>query len=122
MSNNVNNSLADLKLKRGQLVERIAHQRADLVRDLAPVRSAAKSVDRARTVARSGVDYLKQHPLFLVLGLSTLVVLRPARVIRLAGQGLVAWRSWRNLRAWVPSPLVQSIVNRLATRLTNRYL
>ncbi len=118
----MNNSLADLNLKRGQLVERIAHQRADLVRDLAPVRSAAKSVDRARTVARSGVDYLKQHPLFLVLGLSTLVVLRPARVIRLAGQGLVAWRSWRNLRAWVPSPLVQSIVNRLATRLTNRYL
>lgn len=117
----MNNSLADLKLKRGQLVERISHQRADLARDLAPVRSAAKSVDRARTVARSGVDYLKQHPLFLVLGLSTLVVLRPQRVLRLAGQGLVAWRSWRNLQAWVPSPLVQKIISRLATRLANRY-
>lgn len=118
----MNNSLADLKLKRGQLVERIAHQRADLARDLAPVRSAAQSVDRAQTVARSGVDYLKQHPLFLVLGLSALVVVRPARVIRLAGQGVVAWRSWRNLRAWMPSPVMQNIISRLATRLANRYL
>ncbi len=122
MSNNVNNSLADLKLKRGQLVERIAHQRADLARDLAPVRSAAKSADRARSAVRSGVDYLKQHPLFLGLAVSALVVVRPKRVLRLAGQGLVAWRSWRNLQAWVPSPLVQNIVNRLATRLANRYL
>lgn len=117
----MNNSLADLKLKRGLLVERIAHQRVDLSRDLAPVRSAAKSVDRVRTVARSGVDYLKQHPLFLVLGLSALAVLRPARVLRFAGQGVVAWRSWRNLQAWVPSPLVQKIISRLVTRLANRY-
>lgn len=113
------NSLADLELKRGLLVERITHQRAELARDLAPVRSAATSFDRARTAARSGVGFLKQHPLLLVLGLSVLVVLRPMRVVRLAGQGWVAWRS---LRSWMPTPLVQNMMGRLAIRWVDRYL
>ncbi len=115
------NSLADLKLRRGQLVERIAHQRADLARDLVPVRSTLASVDRARSVFHSGVVYLKRHPLVLGVAVTTLLVLRPKRVLRLAGQGAVAWRSWRNLQSWVPSPLVQNIVRRLAARLASRY-
>jgi YqjK-like protein len=112
----VSNSLIDLQLRRGQLVERMAHQRADLSRDLAPVKSALASVDRARIAVRSGMTYLKQHPLALVLAVTGVAVLRPRRVMRLAGQGLVAWRSWRNLQAWVPSPLLQNLMNRLVRR------
>jgi hypothetical protein len=37
-------------------------------------------------------------------------------VVRLAGQGLAVWRSWRNLQAWLPSPLMQDLINRVARR------
>ncbi len=112
----MSNSIADLRLKRGQLVERMAHQRADLSRDLAPVQSALATVDRARVAVHSGISYLKQHPLALIAGVAGLAVLRPRRMLYFAGQGLVLWRNWRNLRALVPEPLMRGLKNRLASR------
>lgn len=112
----MNNSFADLQLKRGQLVERMAHQRADLSRDLAPVTSALATADRARLAVRSGMTYLRQHPLVMVAALTGLAILRPGRVVRLAGHGLAVWRNWRNVQAWVPPPVLQHLMNRLARR------
>jgi hypothetical protein len=112
----VSKNLASLQLRREQLVERMAHQRADLSRNLRPVASTLTRIDRAQRSAQSTVSYLRQHPLALVALVGGLALLRPYRVIQLTGKGLVLWRSWRSLQAWVPSPLMQNVVNTLLRR------
>ena len=109
-------SLANLLHQRGQLVERIAHQRATLARELGPVQSVLNTADRATAAAREGVQYLKENPLPVVLTVTALVLLRPRRAWRWLGRGLLVWRSWRALTAWVPPSLLQQAMRQAMRR------
>lgn len=100
------NSLLELHQQRGRLRERIASQRAALAQQLEPLQHASDAGQRIFSLVRSGVQYLKSHPLPVLLALSALVLLKPGRAWRWAGRGLALWRSWKVLRAWLPSTLL----------------
>lgn len=112
----MSSSLVELHQQRGQLLERIAHQRATLARQLAPVQGALATADRAAAVARSGVQYAQEHPLPVALVAAAIAaavaVLRPAGALRWLGRGVVLWRGWRTMKRWVPSPLLRQIWQR----------
>jgi hypothetical protein len=102
----MNKSLIELHQQRGRLIERITSQRATLTRELAPLQAASDAGSRVLALLRGGVQYLKSHPLPVVLVVLTLVLLKPRRAWRWAGRGLFLWRSWRVLRAWLPASLL----------------
>ena len=100
------NSLLELQQQRGRLRERIASQRTALAQQLAPLQNASDAGQRIVARLRSGMAYLKSHPLPLLLALSALVLLKPRRTWRWVGRGVALWRSWKVLRAWLPSTLL----------------
>ncbi len=102
----MNQSLTDLYLQRGRLLERIASQRATLAWQLVPLQNASDAGSRVMAMLRGGVQYLKSHPLPVALAVLALVLLKPRRALRWAGRGLFLWRSWRALRAWLPESLL----------------
>jgi len=99
-------NLTELHQQRGQLLERIASQRATLARQALPLQAAADTGSRIVALLRDGVQYLKSHPLPVALAVLALVLLKPRRALRWAGRGLFLWRSWRALRAWLPASLL----------------
>lgn len=88
----------ELALKRGQLQERIAQQRATIATQMRPVAAALATADRAIAVGRTGIAYVKRHPMQLGLALAALVILRPRRVWRWGRRAFLAWGVWRKLR------------------------
>lgn len=85
----------DLHVRRGRLLERIAVQRAALVRDAEPIRAALQTTDTVIAHARAAADYLRQHPAFAALGVGALLVLRGGGFWRWGKRGFLAWRLWR---------------------------
>lgn len=96
-------TLADLHEQRGRLLERIAGQRIALGQQLAPFQRASDTGEQLFTLLQSAVQSLKRHPLPVLAGVTALIVLRPRRAWRWLGRGVGMWRSWRTLRAWLPS-------------------
>lgn len=95
-------SLAELHQERGRLRERIAQQRAALAREVAPLARACHTLDEVRAVTRDTARrvnrLVNEHPAF-VAGLATLFfALRPRRMLRWIGRGMVLWRGWRSVR------------------------
>jgi hypothetical protein len=99
-------SLSELHLQRGRLVERIAHQRATLVREAAPIKAACDTTDRAiatvRSTLRHASELVQRHPVATAGLAAALFAFKPRRVMRWLGRTLVVWRSWRTLRQWLP--------------------
>ena len=94
--------LIELHVQRGRLLERIHTQRTTLARQVAPLHSAFKLPDRLAAGARQAGDYVRAHPLVMTAALVTVVVLRPAQVLRWSQRGLLAWKAWRTLRRVLP--------------------
>lgn len=92
------NHLSELHQKRGRLIERIDHQRAQLVRDLQPVTAALHSADRAVSWGQSVLAYIRQRPHVAAAGVALVAILKARRVWRWTRRGLVALRAWRSLR------------------------
>ncbi len=88
-------TLIELAERRGQLLERIAAQRADLVRELAPVSRALAFTGRMADRYHSVLSWLRARPLLTGLLVAGLVLLRPRRSWRLARWGLLGWRLWQ---------------------------
>ena len=107
----MNKSLVELHLQRGRLLERIASQRTTLAQQLIPLKNASETGSRIYSLLRDGVQRLKKHPLPVVLAVVALVLFKPTRAWRWLRRGVVLWRSWRLLRAWVPE-----LVSRWRTR------
>lgn len=101
--------LVELHLQRGRLLERIASQRATLAQQMAPLQKAADTGSHLVALLQGGVQYLKGHPLPVVLAVLTLVLLKPRRALRWVGRGVFWWRSWRTLRAWLPASLLSAL-------------
>ena len=94
--------LAELHRERGELLRRIAMQRASLAGQLAPLERASSIADRAVGLLRSGLQFLREHPVAVALAVSALGVRKPARSWRWLQRGLFVWRGWRTLKALLP--------------------
>jgi hypothetical protein len=102
----MNKSLFELHQQRGRLLERIASQRATLARQLGPLQNVSDASSRVFALLRGGLEYLKSHPLPVALAVLALVLLKPRRAWRVLQGGLLLWRRWRVLRAWLPMSLL----------------
>jgi hypothetical protein len=94
-------SLEEVLLRRAELIERAAFQRARMADDLEALRGVAAWVDRGA----DAINYLRSHP--LALGGAVVVVLlvlrrpllRGGGLVRAVRRGFVAWRTFVALRA-----------------------
>tara|TARA_R110001599_G_scaffold215480_3_gene413673 strand:+ start:280 stop:570 length:291 start_codon:yes stop_codon:yes gene_type:complete len=89
-------------LQRGRLLERIAHQRQALAVQVRPVSHALHVGDRLAEGFGRCKLFALQHPLTVTAVVGTLVILRPALVMRWARRGFVAWRTWGAMRTALP--------------------
>lgn len=98
--------LAELHRKRGQLIERIAHQRVTLARESAPLKTACDTTDwvlaTVRNTACQVSELVARHPAATAGLVAALIALKPRRVVRWLGRTIVAWRAWRSIRPWLP--------------------
>ena len=94
----MNQVLIDIGIRRGRLLERIAHQRAVLSRDVQPVCHVLQTADQAVARVRTASDFLKSHPALILAAVALFVVLKPRRAWRLAKRGFFIWRLWGTLR------------------------
>ena len=88
----------ELALKRGRLQERIAAQRATLAAQMGPIVATLGTADRTITLGRSGIEYVRTHPLAVGAALAVLAALRPKRAWRWGRRAFLAWTAWRKLR------------------------
>lgn len=88
----MNAKLVELAERRASLIARVAAQRSELSRQLAPWRESMAVVDQGMAVLR----YLKSHPGLWVAILAFAVVSRPRRMVSWFRRG---WAIWRILRA-----------------------
>jgi hypothetical protein len=99
-------SLVELHRQRGRLIERIAHQRATLAREAAPLKAACDVTDWALATVRDTIrhtsELVQRHPAATAGLAAALFALKPRRVMRWLGRTLFVWRSWRTLRQWLP--------------------
>jgi hypothetical protein len=99
-------SLVELHRKRGQLIERIAHQRATLARESAPLKAACDTTDWVLATVRDAISQtsrlVQRHPVATAGLVAALIALKPRRAVRWLGRTIVVWRTWRSLRQWLP--------------------
>ena len=93
--------LIELYVARGRLRERIAVQRTQLARELAPLGGALRLVDRSRAALHQAGQWLTAHPGVVSVVVVAVLVWRPRAVFRSLRWGYSAWRSWTRLREWM---------------------
>lgn len=94
----MNQTLIEIGIQRGRLIERIATQRASLGQRMQPVHRVLNGADRTLAAVRSASNYVKRHPGTVAATLAVLVVLKPRRAWRWGRRSFVAWRTWHALR------------------------
>ncbi len=97
----------ELQMQRAQLLARIAQERAQLTRQTAPVAQALDVRSRVEGV----VDRVKAFVIGNPLAVAGLVVFKPRTLLRLSQKGLVAWRTWRSVRALLPPSLLAQLTS-----------
>ncbi len=85
-------SLQELQRERGQLLERIVHQRSAVASEWAPVREAEQLGTRVLGLTRALLQRVRENPIPVAVALATLLVWRPKGVLRWAGRGFWLWR------------------------------
>ena len=91
--------LNDLLLRRGRLLERIAHQRSALSDHVEPVHAALDRTDRFFGQIFAAVHYLRTHPLGVAAAaLAAVYVVKPRRAWRWAARAFSAWQTLRMMR------------------------
>jgi hypothetical protein len=88
----VGKSLEELQRERGQLLERIVHQRSALAKAWAPVQEAELLGTRVLGLARALLQRVRENPVPLAVTVATLLVWRPKGVLRWALRGFWLWR------------------------------
>jgi hypothetical protein len=84
----MNAKLARLHERRERLIAQAAEQRRTLGRDLESWRIPLALADRGLNAVR----YVKSHPQWIIGGVVLLAALRPRRVGKWLGRGLVSWQ------------------------------
>lgn len=94
--------LIELHLQRGRLQERIAHQRAAMRQQLAPLQGLLAMPDRVARIKDNGIAFVRAHPLAVGGVVLAVVLLRPRMVLRWASRAAGAWRTWRTVSGLIP--------------------
>ena len=95
--------LIELHQQRGRLLERIAHQRQALAHQVEPLLGPLALPGRLAAMLDNTRLFVRDHPYLVGTVAVAIVVLRPRLVLRWARRGLLAWRTWRSMRALVPA-------------------
>lgn len=90
----MNPRLLELATRHGALKARIDAQRSQLNHHAEPLERALAKGDKAL----EWVDWLKQHPAVVGVGVAALVVAKPKRAWRWATRGLFVWRGWQGIK------------------------
>ena len=97
--------IAELHVRRGRLLERVALQRAVLADQCYPVHAALDRTDRFLGGVQAVVHYLRTHPLVSAgAAFAALYVVKPARAWRWSARAFSAWQTWRVLRERFGTP------------------
>jgi hypothetical protein len=103
----VGKSLEDLQRERGQLLERIAHQRSALASAWEPVQEVEHLGTRVLGLTRALLQRVRENPIPVAVAVAALLVWRPKGVLRWARRGFWLWRrrdTWGPvLRAFIGS-------------------
>jgi len=89
----MNNKLIRLSERRERLVAQTAAQRRILAKSIEPWRTPLARVDRGL----AALHYLRNHPVWIVGGISLLAAFRPNRVGKWLQLGWVTWQLSRKL-------------------------
>ena len=90
-------TIAEIRALRKPLVAEATRQRGTIALQFASLQGPADAVARGLDV----FDWLRRHPLAVGAAVAVLVVVQPRRALRLAGRGVVLWRSLRMLKGWL---------------------
>jgi hypothetical protein len=90
----MNKKLNRLAERRERLVIRAAEQRVALAQNIEPYRMPLALADRGI----NALHYIRSHPEWLVGVVVLLAALRPGRVGKWLGRGLVTWQTMYTLR------------------------
>lgn len=90
----MNKKLTLLAERRERLVNESAQQRLTLAQNIEPWRLPLTLADRGITA----LHYIKHHPEWMVGGVVLLLALRPHRVMKWLGRGLLTWQMLHELR------------------------
>lgn len=94
----------DLALRRGRLLERIAHQRAAIATAVAPLEQVCSRYDQGVGFLQGLGAGLARHPYLVTAAAAVLVMLRPGRVWRWTRRGLIFWQALRALGDYISPP------------------
>lgn len=101
----------ELQMQRAQLLARIAQERAQLTRQTAPVAQALDVRSRVEGVVDRVKAFVVGNPLVVAAAIAGLVVFKPRTLLHLSQKGLVAWRTWRSVRALLPPSLLSQLTS-----------
>lgn len=98
----ISKRLNKIHFERGQLVERIAYQRLEIRKEIAPavrlLQRAENITNKAITYTNKGLDFLIKHPETVVALFVLLLFKKPRSIFRWARRGFFVWRAWGTLR------------------------
>jgi YqjK-like protein len=89
-----NSRLQALVIRRLELIEQIAYERAALAQNAEVLQRLARIIDRVG----EGIHYLKVHPATMILPAIIAAVARPWRWLSLAAGGFGLWRIVARIR------------------------
>ena len=89
----------ELARQRDALVAQIVIERAELARNGASLRVAARMIDNIL----DGIQYFRSHPEALLLPIAIVVVWRPRRLLAIAVSAFGLWRLVQNWRRQILS-------------------
>ncbi|WP_367847898.1 YqjK family protein [Rhodoferax sp. WC2427] len=102
-------TLAELDQERARLTERIQAQRANLVRELAPLRRVSNASNVLSALVAEAVAYVRARPVAMALLLGGLVLVKPKGVWRWAKRGFFIWRGFRAVQQWQPGTFMDIV-------------
>jgi len=90
--------LNKIHFKRGLLWERIANQRREIRREIAPLsnilQSAENIKDKAITYTNKGMDFFIKHPEAMIALIFVVLVKKPGFIFRWMRRGYYTWKIW----------------------------
>jgi hypothetical protein len=103
----VGKSLEELQRERGQLLERIVHQRSALASAWAPVQDAEQLGTRVLGLTQALLQRIRDNPVPTAVAVAAVLVWRPKAVMRWARRGF--WL-WRRRDTW--GPILQAVTGK----------
>ncbi len=110
------NRLAELRMRREQLIARAAEQRAEFVRELRPLSGPIALAERGL----AGIVWVRRHPLVLAIAVAAVVVITPRRILGGLRRGAMLLRIGQTLLPVIMPLLASLAASRIRASRTQR--